>query len=53
MIPSDLQLAEDVMPLGQMLLRSRRDPDKDALVFPDDAPDLPRAGRPLVGSPAR
>jgi fatty-acyl-CoA synthase len=29
-------LAEDVMPLGHLLLRSaRRSPDKDALVFPD------------------
>ncbi len=32
----DIGLAEDVMPLGHLLLRSaRRDPDKDALVFPD------------------
>jgi acyl-CoA synthetase (AMP-forming)/AMP-acid ligase II len=32
----DIGLAEDVMPLGQLLLRSaRRSPDKDALVFPD------------------
>src|SRR4051794_9934082 len=33
----ELWLAEDVMPMGQLLLRSaRRDPDKEALVFPDD-----------------
>src|SRR6185436_12182173 len=32
----DIGLAEDVMPLGQLLLRSaRRSPDKEALVFPD------------------
>src|SRR6188768_2939319 len=32
----DIGLAEDVMPLGQLLLRSaRRSPDKDVLVFPD------------------
>ena len=36
MIPSDLVLAQDVMPLGHLLLRSaRRDPDHEALVFPD------------------
>jgi acyl-CoA synthetase (AMP-forming)/AMP-acid ligase II len=35
-IPDDLQLAQDVMPLGHLLLRSaRRDPDREALVFPD------------------
>ena len=33
----ELWLAEDVMPLGQLLLRSaRRDPDKEALVFPGE-----------------
>ena len=33
----EIGLAEDVMPLGQLLLRSaRRDPDKEALVFPDE-----------------
>ena len=33
----DIGLAEDVMPMGQLLLRSaRRTPDKEALVFPDD-----------------
>ena len=46
----ELWLAEDVMPMGQLLLRSaRRDPDKEALVFPDDRADLPRAGRPRLG----
>ena len=36
MIPADLVLAEDVMPLGHLLLRSaRRDPEREALVFPD------------------
>jgi fatty-acyl-CoA synthase len=36
MIPSDLVLAQDVMPLGHLLLRSaRRDPGHEALVFPD------------------
>ena len=40
----DIGLAEDVMPLGHLLLRSaRRDPDKDALVFPDRRVTLPRA----------
>src|SRR3954468_13481002 len=33
----EIGLAEDVMPLGQLLLRSaRRTPEKEALVFPDD-----------------
>src|SRR3954471_12960336 len=33
----ELWLAEDVMPMGQLLLRSaRRDPDKEALVFPGE-----------------
>src|SRR3954469_20749838 len=33
----DTGLAEDVMPLGRLLLRSpRRTPDREALVFPDD-----------------
>jgi acyl-CoA synthetase (AMP-forming)/AMP-acid ligase II len=33
----EIGLAEDVMPLGQLLLRSAmRSPDKDALVFPDE-----------------
>jgi acyl-CoA synthetase (AMP-forming)/AMP-acid ligase II len=33
----ELWLAEDVMPLGQLLLRSaRRHPDKEALVFPGE-----------------
>jgi fatty-acyl-CoA synthase len=37
MIPGDLHLAEDVLPLGHLLLRSaRRDPDREALVFPDE-----------------
>jgi fatty-acyl-CoA synthase len=32
----DVTLAQDVMPLGHVLLRSaRRDPDREALVFPD------------------
>src|SRR3954451_5197049 len=32
----DVVLAEDVMPLGHLLLRSeRRDPDREALIFPD------------------
>jgi acyl-CoA synthetase (AMP-forming)/AMP-acid ligase II len=36
-IPADLHLARDVMPLGHLLLRSaRRDPDREALVFPDE-----------------
>jgi fatty-acyl-CoA synthase len=35
-VPHDLVLAEDVMPLGHLLLRSaKRDPDHEALVFPD------------------
>ena len=42
----DFWLADDVRPLGQMLLHSaRRTPDKDALVFPDTRLQLPRAGR--------
>jgi fatty-acyl-CoA synthase len=33
---ADVTLAHDVMPLGHLLLRSaRRDPDREALVFPD------------------
>jgi fatty-acyl-CoA synthase len=33
---TDVTLAHDVMPLGHLLLRSaRRDPDREALVFPD------------------
>src|SRR5215204_4850683 len=36
MIPEDITLAEDVMPLGHLLLRSTlRDPGHEALVFPD------------------
>jgi acyl-CoA synthetase (AMP-forming)/AMP-acid ligase II len=36
-IPADLVLAEDVMPLSHLLLRSaKRDPDREALVFPDE-----------------
>ena len=31
-----IELAQDVMPLGHLLLRSaRRDPDREALIFPD------------------
>ena len=37
MIPADLTLAQDVMPLSHLLLRStRRDPDREAVVFPDE-----------------
>ncbi len=33
----DIRLVEDVLPMGQLLLRSaRRSPDKDALVFPGE-----------------
>ena len=47
----DIGLAEDVMPLGHLLLRSaRRDPDKDALVFPDRRVSLPRAGGHVAGA---
>ena len=32
----NLVLAQDVMPLGHLLLRSaRRDPEREALIFPD------------------
>jgi acyl-CoA synthetase (AMP-forming)/AMP-acid ligase II len=53
----DLWLADDVRPLGQMLLHSaQRTPDKDALVFPDQrlsyrdlAEGALEVGRSLVG----